>query len=192
MPDCWRRLFDAEWRLLQTPLRPEECAARLRARRATSLVARFDPTTVWGTISAAGFSLHRSRGYRNRNPVQRVVSGQFVAGPQGSQALVCLAYNRAGWVLALPGLVVLLLFCLQRLTPGDPPLLPVVAVVVALAFTALMLGLGYWLARDDDEFLIGFVCDALSASVLCSPPEIAGGRESLAVPAEPQPRLPSG
>src|SRR5438046_10682493 len=126
MPECWRRLFGAEWRLLQTPLRPEECAARLRARRATSLAAQFDPTTVWGTVAAAGFSLHRSRGYRNRNPVQRVVSGQFVAGPQGSQVRVRLAYNRAGWMLALPGLVIRLLFCLQALAPTEPPLVPAV------------------------------------------------------------------
>jgi hypothetical protein len=191
MSDGWRRLFGAEWRLLQTPLRPEECAARLRARRATSLAARLDPTTVWGTVSAAGFSLQRSRGYRNRNPVQRVVAGHFVAGPEGSQVRVRLAYNRAGWVLALPGLVMLLLFCLQPLTPREPPLLPAVAVAVALAFTAALLGLGYWLARDDDEFLLGFLCDALCARVPCSPPEVAGGRASRAVPAKSRPSRPA-
>jgi hypothetical protein len=163
MPAWLLNPFQVTEGCLQTQLSPEECRRRLLAQRASWFMARVDASTVRGTVSSDRFAISRSPGYGNRNPVQRVARGRYVAVPGGTRILVRLTLDPSAALLLLPVLGVLLALWLRDAGLDVAAALPYDAAIYAALFVAALYGLGCWLVRHDDALLLAFLCRTLDA-----------------------------
>jgi hypothetical protein len=127
-------------------------------------MARVDASGVHGAVSERGFELRRSPGWGNRNAVQRVAHGRFVAVPGGTAVVVRIALDPGVVVLTLPVLGVVLALWLRDAGHNAAGALPLGAALFAVAFVAALYGIGCWLARGDDAFLLAWLGETLHAT----------------------------
>ena len=117
-------------------------------------------------VSPSGFAIQRGRGWGNRNPVQRVAHGHFVGVPGGTRIVVRFPLDPSVILLTLPVPGVVLALWLRDASLNVVPALPAEAALFAALFVAAVYGLGCWLARDDEAFLLAFLQETLQATEL--------------------------
>lgn len=153
---------------LTSQLSPEQCVERLRA----SVDAPFDffgSKEVVGSIRAGAFAGQKRIGYRN--DFQTVVTAKFY--PMGRATTVSCKFGMSRWVTAfmtfwlggvsIIGVFLILNGLLDQGAPLDSRLAFIFGPTIMLGGAYLLLRFGRWLARDERQFLIDFLCETLQA-----------------------------
>lgn len=147
---------------LTSRLTPVECEERLRAAiDCDDLRWRLGSRPVIGRVAHGSVRLRKRIEYRNS--FQTILTARLEQSGDGT-----LLRGRAGmsavtfgfmvvWVSAVMAISVLVLLA------GDGKLTGLLLPLVMLAFGAGLVWLGRWLARNEAEFLIGFVSEAIAA-----------------------------
>ncbi len=167
--------FGAKYRTLRTRLAPEECLRRLEpliipwtSRMAILWSAgAFAGRPFIGVLSPHGFALRKKIPYKN--DLQTEASARFELAPDGTRMRVRLGARR--WVvlllsfwLSVVTLIMMLVPYLCRAYPRScHGSLPSWAAYAVPLFALAILVLGRWLARNDAEFLLAKLKEALAA-----------------------------
>ena len=157
--------FRAEQRVLRTPLPPESCRERLRAR----VGSIWNPFSSWshpvrGRVTEKGFWIEKSIHYRNS--FQTVAKGRWIPEGNGTRIDVTLGMNRfvtvfvLAWLVAVGGVGVMWWVIDSPATDRRPESAP--ALVAAIPFLMLLFGValvafGRWLSRNEAPELIEFL-----------------------------------
>lgn len=164
----WR----AEHRLLQTRLTPEECRDRLTPLVGSSW-GGWSTCPLRGSVRADGFSVTKTINYRNS--FQTEASGRFEANADGTHIRVRLAMSPFVVAFICLWIGILGAMCLTYLvtyggllTTG--PLAELLDLANGVGGLAGMMVLGFgaqafgrWVARNEADFLMGFLADTLDA-----------------------------
>jgi hypothetical protein len=157
--------IDRRWRF-ETTLTPEECAARLGSA-IDGYLSLFGGKAVIGHANARGASLRKRIWYNNS--CRSVLDAKFRR--DGATTIVdCrtgMSRFTVGFMIVWCGIVALLggsIVILALNSPngeaGGMALFP----IGMIAFAAVIVGFGRWLARGEDEFLNAFLRRKLDAA----------------------------
>jgi hypothetical protein len=147
-----------------------ECVGRLR-QNTNSVLAFFGPCSVTGYVEDTWFNLHKSH---RQNAFKTVVRGTFIE-ESGQTRLRCrFGIPRVAFVATAISFSVLLVvgsmtFVASALALiGSSPSLNlrqngILALLIFSGFSILAVGLGRFLARDEQRFLLSFLIETLDA-----------------------------
>jgi hypothetical protein len=179
------RFVNAFWRerhLLRSPLPPEECVARLRA----TVTPWFSLWGLLGGLRGAGASGVRGRvserGFRlqtiirYRNSFQTTLSGELAQDPEGRAGTLVrvriglppatalfMAVLEVGGALLAVGLVALWVAGDVTASWAGVPLVVWLTPLFPLGILLFSAVLGRWLARNEGDTLLSFLCETLKA-----------------------------
>ncbi len=152
------------WRF-ETALTPEECAARL-APAIDGYLSLFGGKSVVGHANARGASLRKRIWYNNS--FRSVLSAKFRR--DGAATIVDCRTGMSGFTIGF-----MIVWCGMVALIGGSVAISVLAgpnsqgagvalfPIGMIAFAAVIVGFGRWLARDEDEFLNAFLLRRLDA-----------------------------
>jgi hypothetical protein len=161
----WPKSFD-----LVSPLAREECVRHLRANTESPWVpAVFSKKPVAGDVGDTWFSLRKHIAYRN--PFQPLLSGDLL--DEGGRTRVRCDLDKIrlsviafmvlwfGFVLIIGGrMAVMSAIRAGALAAAWPDIVPL---AIMLAGGAAFVGLGLFLARNEQRFLLDFLRDTIAA-----------------------------
>lgn len=158
--------FAAEQHLLRSPLTPDQCRERLRARVEAARAVR-------GWVHQDRFSLKKA--IRYGNTFQTEAAGQLIPEPRGTRVVIRLGLGRGarrfvvGWLLALVllyGSLMLVAGAVPAAMDEARPALLSMPVMLAVGFGALYFARA--LAGDEGRFLLEFLIETLDAERISS------------------------